>query len=594
MKQYFSKVTIWIVAAAISVLPVVSCTKLFDVEPDYAFDENYIFTDVANVKTTLYGVYATLTGDQGYGTRLSLYYTMDDDGMIAQSNATNGHSAIAKYYANNGNTELRFPFNKLYTGIERANICIQRIPAMEKYANGSPGEKSELRRMYGEALTLRAQFYFELIRNWGDLPASFIPSKDQPDLFLPKTDRDEIYDKILEDLQLAITLMPWRTEVPIEERFTKGAAKALRARIALFRGGYSLRRATHTMERKENDYLNYYRIAKEECKGIMERRDQHNLNPSYISVFKEFLDGHKIDPSGEVMFEVGLAGGTSSFDGKIGNYDGNRVNGKGQRAISIIPTYFYEFDSLDTRRDVTIAAYDVNATGHKVGQAIHQMTSGKFRRDWVSNPVLDPNDLVAYYGINWPIIRFSDVLLMFAEADNEINKGASAEAIAAFEEVRKRAFGSNASLIGVTPTGYRPFFEAIMKERSLEFGGEGIRKFDLIRWNEIGNKFAEVRDKLRKMVAKQAPYDKLPATVYYKLNSTDLVYHSSFYKPSPTTVPATATWRNASWVNATNISETYITGIAQSFRSNHSELLPLPLSVTVTNPNVKQDCGCDN
>ncbi|MCH5716642.1 RagB/SusD family nutrient uptake outer membrane protein [Niabella hibiscisoli] len=94
-----------------------------------------------------------------------------------------------------------------------------------------------MQRLYGEALTLRAQFYFELIRNWGDVPASFIPSIDQPNLFLEKTDRDVIYDSLIADLKRAEDLVPWRTEVSSDERITKGAVKALRARLALYSGG---------------------------------------------------------------------------------------------------------------------------------------------------------------------------------------------------------------------------------------------------------------------------------------------------------------------------------------------------------------------
>ncbi len=78
------------------------------------------------------------------------------------------------------------------------------------------------------------------------------------------------------------------------ERITKGAAKALRAKIALFRGGYSLRNETKTMERRP-DYLKYYEIARDECAGIMERRDQHDLNPDFTNIWKT-LSAFAYDP----------------------------------------------------------------------------------------------------------------------------------------------------------------------------------------------------------------------------------------------------------------------------------------------------------
>lgn len=594
MKRLYSfKKTGWLLLICMLALYISSCKKLFEITPQSAFDEEYVFSTTANALTALLGAYAAMTGDVGYGSRLSFFYTCDDDAVITTSGQIDEqYRSIGRYYANGGNGQLLSPFNNLYSGIERANICIKKIPAMDKYTGGSEAEKVQLKRMYGEALTLRAQYYFELVRNWGDVPAPFVPSYDQEDLFLEKTDRDTIYGKILADLKTAIDLLPWRTEVALDERITKGAAKALRAKIALFRGGYSLRRASHLMERRD-DYLTYYQIARDECYEIMQRRDQHTLNTSFLSLFKDNIDAHKLDPSGEVLFEVGLAGGTASTDGKMGYFDGNKMNGKGSRGMTIIPSYFYSFDSLDTRRDVTVATYDVDANGYKVGNQLNILSSAKFRREWIT-PALSPDDAASYYGINWPLIRFSDVLLMFAEAENELNPAPTGEAISAFEEVRKRAFGSNASKMGITPTDKAGFFNAIVNERSFEFGGEGIRKFDLIRWNLLGTKIDETRDKLRKMSLRQAPYTSLPTNVFTKINSTELVYYSSLYRPVPNPQPSTTLWKKISWVGTSMITENYINIVAQYYQPNHSELLPLPVTVINNNPKLKQDCGCDN
>src|SRR5690606_25698206 len=115
----------------------------------------------------------------------------------------------------------------------------------------------QMRKFLGEALTLRAWFYHELIRNWGDLPASFVPSADVADLYMEKMDRDEIYDKLLVDLEEAATLVPWRSESnDPSTRITKAAVKGIRARLALARGGYSLRRESREMERRA-DYITY-------------------------------------------------------------------------------------------------------------------------------------------------------------------------------------------------------------------------------------------------------------------------------------------------------------------------------------------------
>ncbi|MNJ99003.1 SusD family protein [compost metagenome] len=580
-----------IAIALVSMLGLSSCKKYLDVSPQSAFDEQFVFSNVANTTSALMGVYEQLTGDNGYGSRLSMMYPYDTDEFIGVTNASapdNNSRDLSRYNLQATNGQLTLPFQQLYTGIERANICIKNIPAMAMYNNGSATEKQQLRRLYGEALTLRAQFYLELIRNWGDLPAIFEPAIDQSDLYLPKADRDLIYDRIIEDLKLAGELVPWRNDagVAIDERITKGAVKGLRARIALYRGGYSLRSASEQMERKP-DYLSFYKIARDECAEIMQHRDKHNLNPTFQDVFKNYIDAFKIEPNGEVMFEVAMG---KDISGRIGYYDGPRFYASsgtaqlGNSSVRAVPVYFYSFNALDTRRDVTLAPYYNNADKTKAVQTMVNMVSGKFRADWW-NPA--PTSASQQTGINWPILRFSDVLLMFAEAENELNSGPTAAAKSAYEEVRKRGFKGNETAIGTTPSGKDDFFNAIVDERYFEFGGEGIRKYDLIRWNLLASKIAETRSNYTKMLNKVAPYNNLPQSMYYKSASTEVIFSNSLYAPAPAATPVGYT--KVAWVSS--ITAAWITNFAQYFKPNHSELFPLPQSVVESNPKLKLDYG---
>jgi hypothetical protein len=575
-----------VIIAAVT-LSVSSCKKYLNVEPVSSFGPEYIFSNVANATNAVLGAYACLGGDQGYGIRLSMYYPYDNDEMMGQGGASgdNERRDIARFAVTPSNTQLPGPFNQLYRGIERANICIYEIPRMNAYNNGSEAEKAELRRLHGEALTLRAQFYFELIRNWGDVPAQFNPSSLETDLFKPKTDRDSIYNVLLDDLATAATLLPWRTQQnTTNERITQGAARALRARIALFRGGYSLRK-NKQMERRP-DYKDFYQIARDECWTIMNQNGEHKLNPSFEAVFKDALGAHKEEPNGEIIWEVGMAGGSTQFgDSKLGYYNGPRYNNTGNSALTVLPTTFYAFDSMDTRRDVTCVTYNINADFTLVARNLQTMVDGKFRRDW--NPVTASQ--AQYFGTNWPIIRYSDVLLMFAEAENELNNGPTAAAKAAFEQVRLRAFGGNASLIGTTPSDYNGFFEAIVKERMLEFCGEGIRKYDLIRWNRLKTNLDAVKEELLKMSRREAPYDNLPTTMYYKTGMTTMQYANSFYKPTPSG-GAPAGYASMSWVGS-GIETTIVAYLGSHFEAGKSELLPLPQGSIDANPKLTQDYG---
>jgi hypothetical protein len=369
--------------------------------------------------------------------------------------ADNDRRDIARYSATSGNAQITNPFNQIFTGIEFANICIDNIPKMAMYTAGSEQEKKKLQRLYGEALTLRAQFYLEGIRNWGDLPAHFTSASNQAGAnpFPAKTDRDSLYEKLLVDLKEASTLVPWRNELTSigdqqDERITKGAVKALRARIALYRAGYSLRK-TGTMVQGSNA-ATYYQIAKDECNDII-NSGQHKLNPSFKALWKDQVCARTVaDPDGELMFQASAVGRSGVADTKLGYYNGPTVNNLGNKSINVLPTYFYVFDSTDTRRDVTCAIYNVNADGvTKTGQAITAINDGKYRRDWISNPSILPTDAVQYLSLKWQIIRYSDVLLMFAEAENEIS-GPTAAAYNAINQVRRRGYGKSITTADAT------------------------------------------------------------------------------------------------------------------------------------------------
>lgn len=579
----------------VSVLALNACKKYLALSPNSAFDENYVFSSTNDANKAVLGVYATLTGDRGYGGRLQYYFSNDCDESYCNASNTNivggdnGPKALSRYNALATNTELDAEWNIFYSGIDRANHCIKSIPQMAAYNNGSAADKANLRRLYGEALTLRAQFFFDLIKCWGDVPAPYIPSTDQPDLNLPATNRDSIYNHIIADLATASSLLPWRGDAGVtpDERITKGAAKALRARIALFRAGYSLRAASRKMERPA-DYLTYYKIARDECAEIM-ASGKHSLTPSFQAEFKDYYDAHKLDP-GETLFQVGLSGGNGTSDGRIGFIDGTRVNGNGSGSDFALPTYFYKFDQNDLRRDVTIATYAINGSGYYIGSATSfgPFLMAKFRRDWHTNPVNLPTNTSAYAGISWPMIRYADVLLMFAEADNEINQSPSAAATDAFKQVRLRGFGGDASKIGTIPADYIGFFKAITDERMFEFGGEGLRKWDLIRWNLIASVFADTRANLAKYRVLQAPYNNLPARMYYLNNSsTGIVYSASYYQPTAASAPAGYT--SVNWAAA--YSSAFVTDWAGSFVPNQREILPYGPQTLSSNPSLHQGYG---
>jgi hypothetical protein len=611
-----------------------ACKKYLSPAPLSTIDPSVTFSNLPNAMAALNGAYLSMAGDFGYGIRVSYYYAHDDDAIMGGgSGLDQARHQEAHYTLGASNTDIVSTFNQFYKGIEAANNCIYYIPKMQQFTNGSAVEQKELKRMLGEALVIRAQYYFDLIRIWGD-----VPEQREPSAFL-------------EDLAYAKTLMPWLTEVSRDERFTKGSAMALRAKIALFAGGYSLR-LNGNMERPAN-YLDFYKIARAECDTIMQNRNAHSLYPSFKGFWKDVVDAHKaVDPKGELIMQVAMANGTNS-DSKIGAQSGTKINGVGGALGNMLPIYFYQFDSTDVRRDVTVVPFEVVRDISGRGHASNSIYDGKFRRDWItspsyymssgstggSNPVtLTPasNTSIQNFQLNWPLIRFADVLLMFAEADNEINNGPTTAAIDAWKEVNLRAHAGVGGYAAPTaPSDKDEFFKLIVRERHLEFGGEGIRKYDLIRWNLLGKALAESKANLQNFatgVAMLAPTymasppaytltASLPGQMYYYQNSPaennvptragSQIWANSFYYPTParnsglidnTVTPAVDLTRSTTlvapfnpvtppnavnWFANPNVTTTYVNYYAYGFVTGKSELYPIPQAAIDANPNLK-------
>ncbi|RYE59377.1 MAG: RagB/SusD family nutrient uptake outer membrane protein [Sphingobacteriales bacterium] len=596
-----------------------SCKKYLDIENPSTISLDATFGSTSNTNTAIIGVYNSLPGDNGLTKEGMIWAQAADDFKTSGSYSAQDRRGVAMYGANAENGELEGGFKQLYTGIERANLCIKGIRSSQLFADGH-ANKAHMGKYLGEALSLRALFYFTLVRNWGSVVTQWEPSADLKEWDIPVTAGTEILDRLLEDLKLAEDLVPWIAESssplvsanPQEytsTRFTKGAIKGLRARIAMFRGGYMMDKTTHTMTRSAN-YKDYYQIALDECKSIMDNRGQHTLNPSYEDVFKSLHSSTRTDSQRELMFEVGAFGAGARTDSKLGYYNGLRINGAsrfggGGGGMVAIPTYFYEFpQDGDTRRDVTLASYEIDLNSQKVLNVLDNMTDGKFRRSWTS--IIGTTQTLA---VNWPVLRFADILLIYAEADNEINGAPSALAQAALAEIRQRAYAGYTGPIPAVPTDYTSFFEAIVKERLLEFGGEAIRKYDLIRWNLMEAKFAETREKMRALMNGTGAYANVPLVVYskpaaYNVSKSSVEFNTldTFGGPPNTvlfqpnsSVPATTlgyvskAWRS-SITEVGDISGPS-TGFATYFERNKKEVFPFHQNIRLYNTKTEQNFG---
>jgi hypothetical protein len=240
--------------------------------------------------------------------------------------------------------------------------------------------------------------------------------------------------------------------------------------------------------------------------------------------------------------------------------------------MNLTPNYYHSFDTTDLRLPVTcfIVSYDGNLVQQPV--PVTSIAMGKWNRI-LRTGNLGPSTSKGT-GVNWPLMRYSDVLLMLAETENELN-GPNAIAQDALRKVRQRAFASTQwsnkveSYISAASGSKENFFKAIVDERAWEFGGEFLRKYDLVRWNLYGKKVAETISTLTQMgadaIAGVGAYSNLPDYLYYKRNGSTIEFLSKYSKPAtppvldPVTGYTRVNWLRSLWNTTTNAPADYIT-----------------------------------
>ena len=504
------------------------------------------------------GLYGKMTDTYIYGQKLSVNWQGTSDiecnGAFSETgyNSTSSDGGAGNFYGSTYNATTRWA--GLYDFAEIATSAVDGI-------RNSPQLETapQMKALLGEALVMKSIAYFELVKYWGAVPFKTEASKsDLSNVYAGRTDIDTIYAHIVADLQEASELLPWMGtgEYANAERISKGFALGLLAKASLFAGGWSLRdgnifadsKAEHNTKIPEQgnffvgrpqNWKEYYQIAADACaKMIGSTENPHALDPSYIDIWKSVC-GQLQNPAKENLFEVAFGMGQNGDIGSLMGYSvaGNSKFGTrsfGGSYVTSTAYYFYSFDSLDTRRDASLIWFNYTANNVEgMGSDPLSVAFGKWRLYWTTDAFRalqkTANSRIAT-GINWILMRYSDVLLMYAEAMNALQGPDAANDLSpnvsarqALEMVRARAFGAGSPEI----SKYDPdFFTAIVNERAWEFGCEGIRKMDLVRWGLLYDKIEEMKKALVLMFDNTQPVkimDKVyqptdfPKTVYYKL-----------------------------------------------------------------------------
>lgn len=518
-------------------LALTSCNDFLDVTPSSGFTPEYILSSDEELKALMGRIYSSMTEDGLYGSTLASGLNTNTDVEMSsfENNTLNSAgSDIGCFDARPGWGTLNSTWNNLYFVINYANDFIQTVENSDKFSTEIvDNTPTEMQQMYGEVKTLRAMFYLDLIRTWGDVVYVTEPTTSSDDFFsLGTTDRNVILDSLIVDLQRVEPLMKYAADLDYGvERASREYCQALIGQLALYRGGWSLRAdkdnpmSVGYMERGDN-FEYYYRIAIEYL-GKVISEGKHDLVQSFENLWKNECNWKTVN-NDDVLFAVPmLKGVTSRFGYNIGVTiaEGDHEYGSARNYVTFCGTYIYSFDKDDLRRDMTCVPYKYDKNlNQEYDMGIAGMGAGKWSKLYMQSPMGSTSG--SNTGINNIRMRFADVLLMYAEAVNELY-GPRDDAKEALKRVRRRAFDSALWAEKVDNyvdalTNEELFFQAIMNERKWEFGGEGIRKYDLARWNKYGEVIYDLYHQMINwgLVAQGQSVpgiEKVPEYIYYKL-----------------------------------------------------------------------------
>lgn len=561
MKKYFKNIFL-----GASVLVLAGCSDFLDQTSPSELDNDNVSSSVYYTELTLNKVYGDLTLDFTYSQYIPVVWGLNSDcelvdGLGNDATAAN-ERGVMNYNPVLGWANLSRLWDAMYGIIENANTVIELVDASDIIQTESADQKKML-KYKGEALTLRAMVYSDLIKFFGDIPMKMeTTDSGLSNVYLEKTDRDVIMDRLIEDLKEAITYLPWAGESgATTEHVTKGYAHSLLANIALTRAGWSIRETakegyetaavsdpTYPTQRcGAEERATLYKLAETHLSAVI-LSPVHNLNPS-IENHWYLINQRTLDNANkENIFEIPMGLGRS---GELGYSIGVRISGasakfgaKGNSSgkMKLTAPYLYSFDRADLRRDLTCATFEMkeedgvlkeNMQGNNPFQIyVAKWDVRKMNEEWRGVAIQTGNNKWMS-GINVVRMRYAYVLLMYAEVVNElygadVAGGAGLTARQALEEVHVRSFADADKLnarayVSAIPGSKEGFLEGIIQENAWEMAGEGFRKFDLIRWNKLGEKINEFKETYKNELATNI----YPEKLYYKTNADNSIDMSS-------------------------------------------------------------------
>lgn len=438
-----------------------SCKKWLEEKPRSVITSNQFYSSPADAQSAVDGIYAYLyppyTGPgRNYGYAMLELVT----GNFKTVSEGNDLVNIYNLRQNSASPLLQVWFTSAYKGIEAANLAIANIPNIAM-------DDNEKNKLIGEAKFLRAYYYYTLVNIFGDVPLKLTPTTNPADGLIPKTPVKDIYEKaIVPDLKDAeasgLAASPVGTG-----RVSTGAAKALLAKVYLSMAGFPVNQPDK------------FALAKDKALEVINSGSFSLFQSDANRTWFDKLNNPDYDNKEEHIFSVNFAVDLNNAvipiqlypKGVSFNRDGYVNNDMG--LLYPEDNFVNSYSASDLRgknNGFFFNTITVDGTTYNFGWAMYKFFDMRLV------------DMAPRSGKDFPLIRYADILLTYAEAQNEADGSPNAQAYAALNSIRKRA--GLADVSGLSQTDFRT---EIWKERYWELNAENKVWYDIVRTHKIFN-----------------------------------------------------------------------------------------------------------
>jgi len=426
-------------------LAMLAACHVLDQEPESAFTETNFYKTSGDALAAVNAIYDPLPTNDMYSQIMLAYQDQGTDDCEwggGRNTANQAKNDVDKYTFTSATVYFYTTWSTCYKAINRANAVMGRVPGVNM-------DQALKDRMIAEAKFLRGFYYFTLVRLFGKVPLYLTETTSLTNLGLPRSPVAEVYAQIIADFTAAEAGLPQKYTGADVGRATQGAAKGMLAKVYLTQGEWQK--------------------AVDKCKELMAMETQgvYGLWPNYSDVFLIANKNGK-----ESLFEAQALGGGYGEGTALEGYLRPTFDRNGFGDDPVTQNHYQAYTSRDKRRDVNVKLYTTAGTPAAPASITFPCYVSKYK---------DPSSTGNGDGSNnFILLRYADILLMFAEASYELQEG-SADAYTAVNRIRMRA-----GLADLTPDlTQAQFRDSILQERRLELAFEGHRRYDLVRRNKL-------------------------------------------------------------------------------------------------------------